>query len=495
MLIVCVDILVCGCYVHAMGATRIPWIDVWYNTHLCSLASVVLMVFLCANTGLFGVAIKGWNVSWWLISSALVIAVAVGGVAPAKDTSVLNRDQTSEWRGWMQCSFLIYHYLGAGQAPMPLYIWIRMMVGGFMFMTGFGHTSYFLIKANYSTKRIWQVLSRLNLLQFLLCCLLSKPWIFYYFTPLATVWFGCIYLTMAIYSSFNGNLMFVCIKIVVLMLCIELVLWLGCQNVLFQGLFMNPLTKVLFELGNDDGFFWYGRFAMDRFSVPCGMCFAVFLHKIRSFNGGGGSGVGGTAGTAGIAGIAVTADTGENAGAAAAAAAVFPARYGPNEIYGLYSIKWMLFFYGPAVLFVYGLYSYHAAVLLQGNKKMAISIHTICSPFVVVAFVAVRNHPWFGLDKYVSTTLVWIGSFSLELFIFQYHLLLVVPNEVSLGPAATLQLIPGQPEISAVLATLLLFSVSYCFSKVTTQLLRGIDFDGVLHWLRGKTNDSPKVSV
>ena len=66
------------------------------------------------------------------------------------DSSLLNRQQTAEWRGWMQISFLIYHYLGAGQVPLPLYIWIRMMVASFMFMTGFGHTTYFLIKKNYN---------------------------------------------------------------------------------------------------------------------------------------------------------------------------------------------------------------------------------------------------------------------------------------------------------------------------------------------------------
>jgi len=44
------------------------------------------------------------------------------------------RDQTEEWKGWMQVMFVWYHYFAAKE----WYNWIRVYIACYVWMTGFG---------------------------------------------------------------------------------------------------------------------------------------------------------------------------------------------------------------------------------------------------------------------------------------------------------------------------------------------------------------------
>ncbi len=60
--------------------------------------------------------------------------------APTKACDdLLNRDQTEEWKGWMQFVFLLYHYYHAEE----VYNSIRVMITCYVWMTGFGNFSFF----------------------------------------------------------------------------------------------------------------------------------------------------------------------------------------------------------------------------------------------------------------------------------------------------------------------------------------------------------------
>ena len=60
--------------------------------------------------------------------------------APTKACDdLLNRDQTEEWKGWMQFVFLLYHYYHAEE----VYNSIRIMITCYVWMTGFGNFSFF----------------------------------------------------------------------------------------------------------------------------------------------------------------------------------------------------------------------------------------------------------------------------------------------------------------------------------------------------------------
>jgi len=53
-----------------------------------------------------------------------------------KVPALLNRDQTEEWKGWMQILFLLYHYFEARE----LYNAIRIFIAGYVWCVECAHT-------------------------------------------------------------------------------------------------------------------------------------------------------------------------------------------------------------------------------------------------------------------------------------------------------------------------------------------------------------------
>lgn len=49
---------------------------------------------------------------FWCVALMLLVSSALN-VRKSKGGDVLNREQTEEWKGWMQFMFLMYHYFSA----------------------------------------------------------------------------------------------------------------------------------------------------------------------------------------------------------------------------------------------------------------------------------------------------------------------------------------------------------------------------------------------
>lgn len=52
---------------------------------------------------------------------------------------LLHREQTNEWKGWMQYVFIAYHYCHAEYVYKP----VRVFVSTYVWMTGFGNFLFF----------------------------------------------------------------------------------------------------------------------------------------------------------------------------------------------------------------------------------------------------------------------------------------------------------------------------------------------------------------
>ncbi|KAI9024190.1 10 TM acyl transferase domain found in Cas1p-domain-containing protein [Hyaloraphidium curvatum] len=146
----------------------------------------------------------------------LAIILALSGIPAAltwksapeakqRDAGFLNRDQTEEWRGWMQVAILVYHYTGTSKVGW-VYAVVRVLVGAYLFMTGYGHASYFLTKKQFPLSRLVNLLLRLNLLPILLAYVLDAPFLGYYFSPLVSLYFVAIWLAFWPASKYNDRL-------------------------------------------------------------------------------------------------------------------------------------------------------------------------------------------------------------------------------------------------------------------------------------------------
>jgi hypothetical protein len=128
------------------------------------------------------------------------------------DDGFLSRNQSDEWKGWMQFFILTYHYTN-GSKTLRIYEIVRLLVASYLFLTGYGHTLYFLKQGDFSLTRVASVLIRLNLLSCVLPYMMRTDYLFYYFAPLVSFWFLVIYFTLKIGHRNNSNLNFVMRKI------------------------------------------------------------------------------------------------------------------------------------------------------------------------------------------------------------------------------------------------------------------------------------------
>jgi len=189
--------------------------------------------------------------------------------SPKPCDDVLNRDQTEEWKGWMQFIFLLYHYYHAEE----VYNSIRIMITCYVWMTGFGNFSFFYLKNDYSFVRVIQMLWRLNFLVIFLCLSQGTTYILYYICPLHTFFFLMVYAIMRFLKSLNYTKYGLRLKLMVAGFFIFLI-W-DIDTGLFEKCF-SFLSETP-QLGATQGSMWewYFRSTLDHWSTFLGMIFAA----------------------------------------------------------------------------------------------------------------------------------------------------------------------------------------------------------------------------
>ena len=101
-----------------------------------SVGSIMLYYFFCDYLHYFAKAERTYNRDLFLFLCLLLVVVTV--CFTSKEITgagkLLNREQTEEWKGWMQVMFVWYHYFKA----LETYNAVRIYIAAYVFMTGFG---------------------------------------------------------------------------------------------------------------------------------------------------------------------------------------------------------------------------------------------------------------------------------------------------------------------------------------------------------------------
>jgi len=234
---------------------------------------VLVYAFFTDRTHLFGKEAKSFSLEqFWLLVILTVLLGYFTSESADKDQPFLSRDQTDEWKGWMQILILIYHYLGASKISW-IYNVIRVLVAMYLFMTGFGHTVFFYKKADYSFKRAVSVLLRLNLLNVVLAYTMDTDYLFYYFSPLVSFWFCVIWVTMWIGRDRNSDMRFICAKFAISAVLVTVFTKTpGVLESVFSALRFVARIKW-------DAVEWRFRVALDMWIVYIGMIIAILFVK------------------------------------------------------------------------------------------------------------------------------------------------------------------------------------------------------------------------
>jgi len=144
-------------------------------------------------------------------------------------------------------------------------------------MTGYGHTTFYLMKADFGFLRVAQVLVRLNLLTIALAYAMNTDYLFYYFAPLVSFWFLIIYATLFFGSRFNDRIFFVLGKIIISM---TVTTTFFTHTYLLEELFRLLAKFCHIHWSAKE---WAFRVALDIWVVYFGMLVAIVYIKVREF--------------------------------------------------------------------------------------------------------------------------------------------------------------------------------------------------------------------
>jgi len=142
-------------------------------------------------------------------------------------------------------------------------------------MTGYGHTIFYVKKADFGFLRVAQVMVRLNLLTIILAYVMNTDYLFYYFAPLVSFWYIVVYVTMAFGSQYNDRTIFLVSKILVAMALTTFVIeeeWI-----------LNEIFSILGGICNigwstkESSF----RLRLDYWIIYFGMLTAIAFMKVR----------------------------------------------------------------------------------------------------------------------------------------------------------------------------------------------------------------------
>lgn len=249
---------------------------------MATLALIMAYFYLCDRTNFFMKENKYYSEFSFWIPVGYVFVLGLFFTEDSKYTKVLHRDQTDELRGWMQLVILIYHLTGADRV-LPIYMHIKVLISGYLFLSGYGHFTYMWHTGNAGVTRLLQILFRLNFATIVLCLCMNRPYQFYYYVPLISFWFALVWFVLAVPPQVtaqtvaeNGAQLLYLVAKVVCLFGVATVLYMS--EVFFERVFVTRPWKALFVTTDDDIHEWWYRWKLDRYTITAGMVFAACFH-------------------------------------------------------------------------------------------------------------------------------------------------------------------------------------------------------------------------
>lgn len=327
---------------------------------LLKFALVVLFAYSADRTHLFGKQSKRFSFELFIFSN---ISVSLLGYFLRTTTDqhlpFLNNGQLSEWKGWLVIVILINQYFGISGIQCT-HGFMRVFMGMYFFITSYEHTLYFLKTEDLGVQRIFSVLLRLNLLNVVLAYVMNTSYQMYHIAPLLSFWFSVVWMTLRIGHGRNGEIRYLGVKLVVS----------GLAVIVFTKMpgVLDEVFEVLRMIGriNWDADEWQLRVGLDMWLVYAGMIVAVIFthsHEITNL---------------------------------------------PNwQPLRKFAVTVSLLAMPISLLFQ----------ATQGNDTGP-PFTSIC---LILSFIVLRNSTA-RLRNIHSTVFAWIGQYSLEIFILQFHL-------------------------------------------------------------------------
>jgi hypothetical protein len=393
--------------------------------HVVCVGAVVAWAYVCEHTSMVPRAEKVYSSDVFLFACLLLFVVAMATVrktvisGSGAGAEVLNREQSEEWKGWMQFLFVLYHQ----QHAVDAYNLIRVFVSAYVWMTGFGNFSFFYVRADYSLPRILQMLWRLNFFVLLLMASMGTNYILYYIVPLHTFYFLLTFATMAIARAYNYTEWGPRVKVAVLALLIYFV-WEFEQSV--HGIFDLCFAPLSWLLGDADWSLheWHFRTFLDHYSALFGIVFALNFPYLTAWF---------------------------------AAVERLPLHLNV-ALKSLVGAGWLAAFY----------WWYRNIFLLPKYEFNAAHPYWFWIP--IMTYVFLRNCTR-TLRSYHSELLAWLGKITLETYLLQFHIFMVALNaDGSWSPKQLVSFVPGYPLVNVLVCGLVYIGCAKVAFSATVAL-------------------------
>lgn len=389
-----------------------------------TLAIIMGYFYLCDRTNFFMKENKYYSEFSFWIPVGYVFVLGLFFTDDSRYTKFQHRDQTDEFKGWMQVVILIYHLTGADRIT-PIYMLIKVLISAYLFLSGYGHFSYMWYTGNAGLTRFLQVIFRLNFMTIVLCLCMNRPYQFYYYVPLVSFWYVIIYFVMALPPQITAantennpyKYFYLVLKCVGLFVVITV---FYMSEVFFERIFVTRPWKALFVTTDDDIHEWWYRWKLDRYTITYGMIFAAAFHITQKYK-----------------------------------------LIDDNTPQNLLSGRLLVL---ATFLSICGIGFYTTFALLCQNKLDCDEIHSYVVFVPIISYIVLRN-VWGIFRTRYSSFFAWFGQISLELFICQYHIWLAADRN------GVLVLLPGFPNLNILISLYIFVCASHEVHRLTQVLL------------------------